>query len=74
MQFIQTNNENEARTCRHAQFAGRVSKVTVGGVTMSGLVYAVKENMAVVPRQWTITIAPKTMPTFQPYRKRKYTG
>jgi len=74
MQTIQTNDENEARTCRRAQFAGRVAEVTVGGIKMTGLVYAVKEDTAVIPMQWSITISPKAIPTFKPQRKPKYTS
>ncbi len=71
MQIIRTNDENEARTCRRAQFAGRVAEITVGGITTSGLVYAVKADPAVTPAQWTITILPKSIPAFKATPKLK---
>lgn len=67
VQIFQTNDVIEARTCRRAQFAGVVKEVTLGGISITGLVHSVKEE-TLVPGQWTVAIIPKAIPTFKSRR------
>jgi hypothetical protein len=67
VQIFQTNDVIEARTCRRAQFAGVVKEVTLGGISITGLVHSVREE-TLVPRQWTVAIIPKAVPVFKSRR------
>jgi hypothetical protein len=67
VQIFQTNDIIEARTCRRAQFAGVVKEVTLGGISITGLVHSVREE-TLIPGQWTIAIIPKAIPTFKSRR------
>jgi hypothetical protein len=67
VQIFQTNDVIEARTCRRAQFAGVVKEVTLGGISITGLVHSVKEE-PLIPGQWTVTIIPKAIPAFKSRR------
>jgi hypothetical protein len=64
VQIFQTNDVIEARTCRRAQFAGVVKEVTLGGISITGLVHSVKEE-PLIPGQWTVAIIPKPIAAFK---------
>jgi hypothetical protein len=67
VQIFQTNDVIEARTCRRAQFAGVVKEVTLGGISITGLVHSVREE-TLIPRRWTVAIIPKAIPVFKSRR------
>jgi hypothetical protein len=73
VQIFQTNDVIEARTCRRAQFAGVVKEVTLGGISITGLVHSVREE-TLIPRQWTVAIIPKPVPVFKSRRSLVLTG
>jgi hypothetical protein len=67
VQIFQTNDVIEARTCRRAQFSGVVKEVTLGGISITGLVHSVREE-TLIPGQWTVAIIPKAIPAFKSRR------
>jgi hypothetical protein len=68
VQIFQTNDVIEARTCRRAQFSGVVKELMLSGISITGLVHSVKEEEALVPKQWTVTIISKALPVFKSKR------
>ena len=69
LQTFQTSDLVEARRCRRAQFAGRISTVQVSGTSVTGLVHSVLEEPFTAPAQSTIKIVPKDLPKFKPLRR-----
>ena len=69
LQTFQTSDLVEARRCRRAQFAGRISTVQVSGASVTGFVHSVLEEPFIAPAQWTIKIVPKDLPKFKPLRR-----
>ena len=59
MQVFETTHVQEARRCRFAQFGARAAKLTVAGVTVTGIVHSVMEDVASTPKKWIIKIEPK---------------
>jgi hypothetical protein len=74
VQFFQTNDPIEARTCRRAQFSGYAKELTLNGVAISGLVHSVKEDNALVPTCWTVTIIPQAIVAHKPRRSASAKG
>ena len=59
MQTFETTQSIEARRCRYAQFGGRQARLIVAGVTVTGVVHSVMEDVASTPKKWIIKIASK---------------
>ncbi len=59
MQRFETTQFIEARRCRYAQFGGRQARVTLGGVTVTGIVHSVMEDASSKPKKWIIKIVSK---------------
>ena len=68
MQLFYTTDPVEARNCRRAQFAGFAKEITLSGITVSGLVHAVREDTSLVPPRWTVTIIPQEILAFRAVR------
>lgn len=66
MQVHYTNDANEARFCRRAQFSGATAAVTVGNSVVTGIVHSVMEEASSEPKRWTVKIIPKEVPNFKP--------
>jgi hypothetical protein len=57
MQIFETTDAQDARRCRYAQYAGHPKTVTVGGLTITGVVRSVMEVASCAPKKWIIKIA-----------------
>ena len=63
-----TTDPVEARNCRRAQFTGFAKEITLSGITVSGLVHAVREDVSLVPPRWAVTIIPQEIMDFKAVR------
>ena len=68
MQLFYTTDPVEARNCRRAQFTGFAKEITLSGITVSGLVHAVREDVSLVPPRWAVTIIPQEIMDFKAVR------
>ncbi|MGP9813961.1 hypothetical protein ACTZWT_20815 [Rhodopseudomonas sp. NSM] len=59
MQTLETTDVKEARRSRIAQFSGRAATLKVGGLCITGVVRAVKEDTSGETPRWIVTVIEK---------------
>jgi hypothetical protein len=57
MQTFETTDIRAARRCRYAQFTGEQKTLTLSGLTITGMVHSVMEDVSCAPKKWIIKIA-----------------
>ena len=56
MQTFETTQPTEARRCRAAQFRGIPTRMSLSGVSVTGLVHSIREDALSEPKKWIIKI------------------
>jgi hypothetical protein len=58
VQTVETSSSVEARRCRHAQYSGLATELSLNGSRFFGMVRSVQEDQYSIPPRWIVTIVP----------------